>query len=50
MAANLSGEGIRVFRCPNCKEFINTSLQQCRFCGAAVDPAVAEAAAAVQNN
>jgi hypothetical protein len=49
MAANLSGEGIRVFRCPNCNEFINTSLPQCRFCGAAVDPAAADAAATVQS-
>jgi hypothetical protein len=49
MAANLSGEDIRVFRCPNCKEFINTTLQQCRFCGAAIDPVAAEAAAVVQS-
>src|SRR5208283_434977 len=49
MVANLIGEGIRVFRCPNCKEFINTTLQQCRFCGAAVDPVAAEAAAVVQS-
>ena len=49
MAANLSGEGIRVFRCPSCHEFINTTLQQCRFCGAEVDPVAAEAAATIQS-
>jgi len=49
MAATLSGGGIRVFRCPNCHEFINTTLKQCRFCGEAVDPVVAEAAATFQS-
>jgi len=49
MAANLSGGGIRVFRCPNCHEFINTTMKQCRFCGAEVDPVAAEAAATFQS-
>ncbi|MGA2833844.1 MAG: hypothetical protein ABSE55_12310 [Terracidiphilus sp.] len=35
----------RVFQCPNCKETIDTSAQQCRFCSAAIDPGAAEAAA-----
>ena len=37
----------RVFQCPNCKETIDTSAQQCRFCSAAIDPGAAEAAADV---
>ena len=37
----------RIFQCPNCKETIDTSAQQCRFCSAAVDPGAAEAAADV---
>jgi len=49
MAAGLSDGGIRVFRCPNCHEFINTTLKQCRFCGAEVDPIAAEAAATFQS-
>jgi len=28
---------VRIFQCPNCKEYINTSMTQCRFCNAAVD-------------
>ena len=31
----------RTFRCPNCKEMINDSMTQCRFCSTPVDPAVA---------
>jgi hypothetical protein len=49
MAANLTGEGIRVFRCPNCREFINTTLQQCRFCGVELDPVAADASATAQS-
>jgi hypothetical protein len=26
-----------VFRCPSCKEFISTGVNECRFCGAAVN-------------
>ena len=37
--------GIRVFECPNCKETINTSVDKCPFCSAAVDPSAAQAAA-----
>lgn len=43
-----SGRPIRVFRCPNCNEFINTALKHCRFCGWPVDPTVAEAAVKIQ--
>jgi len=35
----------RVFQCPNCKETISTSAQQCRFCYIQIDRRLAEAAA-----
>jgi hypothetical protein len=35
---------IRVFSCPNCRETINTSMQQCAFCSTPIDPAAAELA------
>jgi hypothetical protein len=37
----------RVFQCPNCKETIDTSAQECRFCHAQIDAGAAEAAADV---
>lgn len=37
--------GIKVFPCPNCRETINTSMQQCSFCGTPIDPAAAEESA-----
>jgi hypothetical protein len=36
---------IKVFPCPNCRETINTSMQQCSFCGTPIDAAAAEASA-----
>lgn len=36
---------LKVFECPNCKQTIDTSADQCRFCAAVIDPEVAEAAA-----
>ncbi len=36
---------VRVFPCPNCKETINTSIQQCPFCSAQIDHSAAETAA-----
>src|SRR5215207_5160065 len=38
----------RTFACPSCKEIINDRMKECRFCGAPVDPAIAQAAADVQ--
>jgi hypothetical protein len=35
----------RVFQCPHCKQTIDTSAQQCRFCSASIDPVEAELAA-----
>ena len=34
--------GPRTFPCPNCKEIINDSMTQCRFCSVPVDPGVAQ--------
>jgi hypothetical protein len=39
----------RTFACPSCKEIINDSMMQCRFCGAPVDPTIALGLAAVQD-
>lgn len=36
---------VEVFPCPNCRNTIDTTAQQCRFCGAAIDPVAAVAAA-----
>jgi hypothetical protein len=36
----------KIFECPNCKQTIDTSSTQCRFCSASIDPTAAEAAAA----
>ena len=32
----------RTFRCPNCKEMINESMVQCRFCSVLIDAHVAQ--------
>ena len=32
----------RTFPCPNCKEIINDSMTQCRYCSVPVDPNVAQ--------
>ncbi|MGA7157411.1 MAG: hypothetical protein WBY53_11210 [Acidobacteriaceae bacterium] len=37
---------VHVFACPHCHETINTSMTTCTFCGAPIDPAAAEQAAA----
>jgi len=37
---------VRVFPCPNCRETINTTMQQCPFCSTPINAAAAEAAAA----
>lgn len=42
------GKAVGVFRCPNCGEFIDTSVHQCRFCGSTVDSSAARAAAETQ--
>lgn len=39
---------VMVFRCPACNEFINTSMEKCRFCSTVIDRSAAEATAEVQ--
>jgi len=39
---------IRVFQCPNCKEFIATDAKTCRFCSTPITAEVAQAAANAQ--
>ncbi|MGH9760013.1 MAG: hypothetical protein ACREDR_34120 [Blastocatellia bacterium] len=38
----------RIFRCPSCREMINSSMNECRFCSAMIDPVKVAAAAEVQ--
>lgn len=35
----------KIFECPNCKQTIDTSAPQCRFCSALIDPEAAQSAA-----
>jgi uncharacterized membrane protein YvbJ len=37
------------FPCPSCKEIINDSAEQCKYCGAPIDKGVAQFAAEVQS-
>ncbi|HEV2800046.1 MAG TPA: zinc ribbon domain-containing protein [Pyrinomonadaceae bacterium] len=37
------------FPCPSCKEIINDRAEQCKYCGAPIDKAVAQFAAEVQS-
>jgi|ERR1700723_1440710 hypothetical protein len=47
MAGTLSlSSTVQVFPCPNCRETINTSMQQCPFCSTPIDRAAAEQSAA----
>jgi hypothetical protein len=47
MAGSLSlSPTVQVFPCPNCRETINTSVQQCPFCSSPIDHAAAEQSAA----
>jgi hypothetical protein len=38
----------RVFPCPACRQIIDTTMQSCKYCGAAIDPDAAAAAATLQ--
>jgi len=38
-------EKFRVFRCPNCKEYINNQMTECSFCHITIDLVVARKAA-----
>jgi hypothetical protein len=46
--AGLLAPDIQVFRCPNCKEFVNTSVQECQYCGASISAGAAQTAAKEQ--
>ena len=35
---------LAVFRCPQCKEFINDSMTECRYCGSVIDRSKIDAA------
>ena len=43
-------ENAGIFECPNCKQTIDTSSTQCRFCSTPIDRAFAEAATAKMAN
>jgi hypothetical protein len=49
MAKNLSltnaGSNLGIFECPHCKQTIDASAAQCRFCSAPIDPEAAQVAA-----
>jgi hypothetical protein len=38
----------RTLPCPGCRQIIDTTMQSCRFCGVAIDPATAAMAATLQ--
>ncbi|MDQ3906954.1 MAG: hypothetical protein M3268_01285 [Acidobacteriota bacterium] len=42
-------EQIRRFPCPSCRQIITDDLAKCRYCGAPVDKAIAQAAADTQD-
>lgn len=48
MAQGLSLGQPQVFQCPNCREFINVSMTHCSYCGVAINPEAASAAADIQ--
>jgi len=50
MAQGFSLSQSQVFQCQNCREFINTSMTHCSYCGVAISAEAATAAADVQAN
>jgi len=51
MAQSFSlSSAVSVFPCPNCKETINTSMQECSFCHTPIDRTAAEESAAATSN
>jgi hypothetical protein len=50
MAQGFSLSQPQVFQCQNCREFINTSMTNCTYCGVAINAEAATAAADVQAN
>ena len=39
---------VSAFPCPNCHEFINTSMTTCKYCSVAIDPQAASSAVELQ--
>jgi hypothetical protein len=39
---------LRTFQCHSCREFINTGMEKCRYCGVTIDPSIATAAVKTQ--
>ncbi len=50
MAQGFSLSQPQVFQCQNCREFINTSMTHCSYCGVAINAEAATAAADIQAN
>lgn len=50
MAYSISLSQPQVFQCQNCREFINTSMTLCSYCGVAINASAAAAAADVQTS
>lgn len=48
MAQDFALNQPQTFQCPNCREFINASMGNCSFCGAAINYETALAAADIQ--
>ena len=50
MAQGFSLSQPQVFQCQNCREFINTAMTNCPYCGVVINAEAATAAADVQSN
>jgi hypothetical protein len=48
VGTDITGVPVRVFQRPACKEYINTSMTECRFCGSPVDYEAALAGATLK--
>lgn len=49
MAQDFSLNQTQVFQCQNCREFINTAMTNCSYCGVVINPESATTAADVQS-
>jgi len=50
MAYSISLNQPQVFQCQNCREFINTSMTLCTYCGVTINASAAAAAADIQTS
>lgn len=39
---------LSTFQCPNCREYINTGMSQCKYCSVPIDPTIASMAVEAQ--